>query len=354
MVMLASKSYIATPPGSTIKEQLEDRGMTQKEFASRMGLSEKHISNLLGGDVHLTPDVAERLELVLGIPASFWNKLEAIYQEKLVKVKKEIELEKESDLAAKYPYADIAKWGLVPATKNRNEKVTNLCKYFEVSSLKLVQNKDLMPIACRRLSDTERSTFAMLTLAQYAKIKARDINVKPFKLDTLRNKIKVIRGLTTRKKMDFEKEIVDIFSSCGVALVFLPRLTGSFLHGISFYDNNSKKIVIGISLRCKYADRFWFSLFHELAHIILGHIYEVNGTTDEDEEAANIMAAEILIPHKDLKRFIEKKVFSIFYIKKFADEIGVNEGIVIGRLQKEEYLYPNQLNQYKIKFEEVV
>lgn len=38
--MLRSKSIIATPPGTTIKEQLEDRGMTQKDFAARMGMSE--------------------------------------------------------------------------------------------------------------------------------------------------------------------------------------------------------------------------------------------------------------------------------------------------------------------------
>ena len=47
--MLESKSYIAIPPGATIKEQLDDRGMTQKEFASRMGLSEKHVSKLMNG-----------------------------------------------------------------------------------------------------------------------------------------------------------------------------------------------------------------------------------------------------------------------------------------------------------------
>lgn len=82
VIMLESTKYIATPPGATIKEQLNDRGMTQKEFANRMGMSKKRASKLLSGCVHLTPDTAERLELVLGIPAGFWNKLEAIYQEK--------------------------------------------------------------------------------------------------------------------------------------------------------------------------------------------------------------------------------------------------------------------------------
>lgn len=86
--MLESKSYIATPPGVTIQEQLDDRGMTQKEFAKRVDISEEYISKLIDGEVHLTTEMAEKLELVLGVPASFWNKLEAIYQEKLAKIRR--------------------------------------------------------------------------------------------------------------------------------------------------------------------------------------------------------------------------------------------------------------------------
>ena len=69
--MVKSRSFIATPPGATIKEQLIDRGLSQKEFALRMGMSEKHISKLINGDVQLTPEVAVRLEMVLGVPAKF-------------------------------------------------------------------------------------------------------------------------------------------------------------------------------------------------------------------------------------------------------------------------------------------
>ena len=62
--MVRSRSYIATPPGATIKEQLNDREMSQKEFAARMDMSEKHISKLINGEVKLTPEVAVRLEMV--------------------------------------------------------------------------------------------------------------------------------------------------------------------------------------------------------------------------------------------------------------------------------------------------
>ena len=90
--MVKSRSFIATPPVATIKEQLLDRGLSQKEFAVRMGMSEEHISRLINGEVQLTPDVAIRLEMVLGIPAKFWNRLEATYREKLVKANAENDL----------------------------------------------------------------------------------------------------------------------------------------------------------------------------------------------------------------------------------------------------------------------
>lgn len=96
--MIRGRTFIATPPGATIKEQLNDRGMSQKEFSARMDMSEKHISRLINGDVQLTPEVAVRLEMVLGVPAKFWNNLEAIYREKLVKVEAENTMDKDEVL----------------------------------------------------------------------------------------------------------------------------------------------------------------------------------------------------------------------------------------------------------------
>lgn len=91
--MVKSQTFIATPPGATIKEQLVDRGMTQKEFALRMEMTEKHVIKLINGEVHLSPDAALRLEMVIGIPAEFWKNLEAAYREKLAKAIAENEME---------------------------------------------------------------------------------------------------------------------------------------------------------------------------------------------------------------------------------------------------------------------
>lgn len=83
--------------------------------------------------------------------------------------------------------------------------------------------------------------------------------------------------------------------------MFLPHLKESFLHGAAFLDG--KKIVVVMTARGKDADKFWFSLFHELAHIVLGHIGQLNGTTEDDEKKADMWARDILIPNDDFERF---------------------------------------------------
>ena len=124
-MMVKSRTFIATPPGATIKEQLLDKGMSQKEFATRMDLSQKHVSKLINGEVQLTPDVAVRLEMVLGIPAKFWNKLEATYREKLIKANAENEMDADIEIARKMPYNEMVKYGWVPVAKKIEEKVVN-------------------------------------------------------------------------------------------------------------------------------------------------------------------------------------------------------------------------------------
>ena len=75
---------------------------------------------------------------------------------------------------------------------------------------------------------------------------------------------------------EFCPKLTSVLASCGVAIVFLPHIGGSFLHGATFYDKD--KIVLGLTVRGKDADKFWFSLFHELGHILLGHLENKNGT----------------------------------------------------------------------------
>ena len=351
MIMIRSRSYIATPPGATIKEQLEDRGMTQKEFAVRMDMSEKHISKLINGDVQLTTDVALRLESVLGIPAQFWNNLESIYREKIAKIKAENDMENDIVLARNYPYSEMAKNGWVVSTKKPVERVKNLRKFFNVVRLDLVKDTLIPNIACRRLSETEKADYALVAWAQKAKAEAKQIKTKKINIDRLKTFFSEIRKMTKESPAVFCPRLIEILAECGIAIVFLPHIGGSFLHGATFFDKD--KIVIGLTVRGKDADKFWFSLFHEFGHIVYEHIYQENGTSEADEEIANTFAKNILIPEEDFNKLVKSKCYDERTIRKFADLIEIDPGIVVGRLQKEgiiDYSWHNKLKtQYLIK-----
>lgn len=136
-----SRTYIAIAPGETIKEQLSFRSMSQKELALRMGLTEKHVTNLLNGQVQLTANVAMRLESVLGVPAIFWENLESLYREALIKVEEENQTELDTKIAKKLPCSDMVRYDWIPPSKNSYEGVSNLRKFFEVSRFQLIDNQ---------------------------------------------------------------------------------------------------------------------------------------------------------------------------------------------------------------------
>ena len=75
--------YIAIPPGASIREQMENKMMTEKELATKMDMGDEEVKKLLSGNMEITAGIAKKLEKALGVPASFWNRLEAIYREKL-------------------------------------------------------------------------------------------------------------------------------------------------------------------------------------------------------------------------------------------------------------------------------
>lgn len=347
---MRSRSYIAVPPGATIREQLKDRGMSQKEFAARMDLSEKHVSKLINGDVQLTPEVAVRLETVIGIPAKFWNDLEAVYREKLIKAEMENAMDEDVELARLFPYNEMSGYGWIPEARNAKEKAINLRRYFGVVKLSLLSNPQITRITCRKLDITNKADLSLMAWAQEARIQARDIKTPAINLQGLGDLIPHIRQMTVMEPDFFCPDIKKALSELGVALVFLQHLKGSHPKGITLADGN--KIVVGLTAGEKDTDTFWFSLFHELAHIVLGHVWNDGTTADHDENVADAWSEDILIPPEEFAVFRSSADFSEKRVLDFAKAQGIAPGIVVGRMQRERLIrYNSMLNRLKTKYE---
>ena len=83
MVEFTEKDYtldFVSPPGDSLAEMLEDRGMTQADLARRMNMSPRTINEIILGKSEITTETARALEMVLGASAKFWLNRERNYR----------------------------------------------------------------------------------------------------------------------------------------------------------------------------------------------------------------------------------------------------------------------------------
>ncbi len=111
-----------------------------------------------------------------------------------------------------------------------------------------------------------------------------------------------------------------------------------------------------MSLYGKTNDRFWYTFFHEAAHILIHDKKEVfldefdgRGAESTEEMQANIWVDDFLIPKEysaNLSKLTDKSL-----VRAFADDIGIHPGIVVGRLQHEKIIQYSWMNDLKVQFE---
>ena len=332
-------------PGSKIREELQARGMLQKEFALRMDMTEKHVSKLINGEVLLTTNVASRLAVVLGIPAATWNAMEASYREELQRIQTEGQMEADVELAQCFPYAEMAKLGWVPQVRTVKEKVLNLRSFFEVVELSLLSKWQLGGFAGRSLALHDKEDLTVMAWLQAARKKAREKKAETFLSKGLEEMVPEILEVTSGRPQGALAKLDEILNRHGIVLVFLPRIKGLSLQSATFQSGN--RVVIAMTAKKMDDHEFWGRLFHELGHVFLGHAWQEEGTTEQDERDANLWARNALIPRKEYDAFRHAGRFTEQSICEFSARMGIAPGILVGRLQLDGLIGGGTLNRLK-------
>ena len=210
---------IAVPAGETIKEQLEIRDISQKDFAYRMGMSENHICRLLAGDVLLTPETALKLEEVLNIDAKFWLGLEAGYREDLARAKAENELAKseETEYLKKIPYDEMARCGWLPKNTKTEETILYLRKFFSVVKLTLAEGT--MPAAAYSgLDGNKRDTdYPLMCWIGMAQRLSWEIQTDKIHITGIRKILPQLKEMTREAPSVFLPKLKELLAGCGIA-----------------------------------------------------------------------------------------------------------------------------------------
>jgi addiction module HigA family antidote len=345
-----------SPPGATLAELLEGRGMTQAELAARTGRPKQHINEIVAGKAPITHDMAIQLERSLGAPAAFWNNREARYREHLARQAEHDRLSSQIEWLAQFPVKEMTKWGWLKPVQDKVEQVRELLNYFGVASP--VEWRDIWSsrqFAFRKSEAFESHLGALSAWLRRGEVVAREIASQPFDETRLRASLPKLRALTlSGDSRELVPRITELCAAAGVAVVFVPELTGCRASGVTQWLT-SDKALIQLSLRHKTDDHLWFTFFHEVGHILLHGKKEVfvewDGPDTDKEQQANRFAAESLIPAAQWKTIRSMALYSKAAIRNFAASAGVAPGIVVGRLQHERLLPPSHCNDLKLRYQ---
>jgi HTH-type transcriptional regulator / antitoxin HigA len=351
-----------TPPGGTIEDILEERDWTQAQLAERLGYSTKHVSQLINGKAPITEETALKLEKVLGSTARFWLEREAQYRARLAQIAEQENLKSWVPWLDELPVRELMQQGAISKcradAKNKPGIVRDLLQFFGVASPEEWRSYYAgMEGDFRRTRQEQSDTGAILSWLRLGELEAERQDSPKYNATKFRKAVDEIRTFTVEPPEVFQPKMERLCGDAGVIFAMVPAIPCAHICGIARWVNPHRAL-IQLSLYGKTNDRFWFTFFHESAHILL-HTQEKNaifldafegGSTieSEKEKEADRWACEFLIPpeyEQDLPHLTHKE-----QVIEFAGQLGIHPGIVVGRLQHESILECCHMNDLKEKF----
>lgn len=326
-------------PGAVLQHELDARGMSQAQLAARTGLSPKHVNLVIKGTAPISADVAVLLEDVLDTPAETWLRLEATYQAtEARKARTEAQMGAAFlTWAAEFPRHVLLQRGIITAADNGSVVVAKLLDFFGVTNPAAFAKTWLDPIASYRRSQSYQIsphlTALWIRLVEVeAEAKAADAPAyDPKKLALVAKEIPALTRLNVAKGFrQAQKKLL----SAGVVLVFVDEVESTRIQGVSRFIG--ARPVIAVTSRHRYFDSMWFTVLHEIAHLLLHpkratflELERAKDNLDDAETAADVFAGRILLPEEYEAEL--QSATSVAEIEELADEIGVSPASLAGR-----------------------
>lgn len=344
----------AVPPGESLLEILDERGMSQAELARRTGISPKHVNLMVKGAASISPDTALKLDLVLGVPARVWNSLEANYQGHVSRLQSSKELMQYENWASRELMKELMQRGFIERAGDKVEQVRQALRFFGVASVSAWSSTwdESAATAAYRKAKLQGDPVALAAWMRIGELRAAEVETEPFDRARLREVLLEVRALTRQPSPAvWCARLEELCSSAGVVVIIEKELPKARVNGIARWLTPSKAL-IQLSLRYLRDDIFWFTFFHEAGHLILHGkrsgprdipqtfidpdlptFIDTGESGGPSEDEANAFASDMLIP---VARIAElQRLNSLADVSRFAEELGVSPGIVVGRLHHE-------------------
>lgn len=359
--MKSATAFITVHPGDVLRDELEMRGIKQKDFATTIGMPASVLNDIVQGKRSVTPDIAILLEAALGKNASSWLTLQAERDLEVARQKEEF-IQKQRDIETWQLIQDccnvtyLEKFLPNGLGKTIHEKISTILNFFKVKTIDSLREafvKDVNPAYFRKSDKFENNPVNIFTWKHMAYDKSATLSrPKRFDREALHD---LIEGLNT---ILYENEntiarIESLMNEYGIRFFLFANQKGTHIDGFSFWSGANPSIAL--TLRHQKIDILAFTLMHEICHVFR-HLNPQDSSnacitlTDMkdsiEEKEADTFARMSLIPVKDWQMFKERNAGVNPYamssrIREFAHKHQIHPAIVLGRYQHDFSIYDN-------------
>ncbi|WP_435139100.1 ImmA/IrrE family metallo-endopeptidase [Formosa sp. A9] len=352
-------------PGQALKFYLTENGWTQDDLAHILTISLKHTNEIIKDKKSISIDTAILLSKVFEMDAYEWMVLDTTFQlsKKNAQKKEEKEelVERQVEVYKYLPINELLKKGWLKPYNKIDDLNNQLRAFFGVPKNKPLDFSTLklnnVAIEYRKSDAYKESANEINAKAWYqmALNHSKKIKVEKYNEKGLIELTNNLHNYTIIK--DGIKLFMNDLSKVGVKFVFLSHLSKTYLDGAAFYADNNP--VVTLTGRYDRVDNFWFTLAHEVSHILL-HLPKnkdndtifmddsTSAMTSKKEKEANQMAEKILLQDKILD-FFEQYIGYITEEKvhEFSSIYNIHPSIVVGILAFNKKVSYSTLHRFK-------
>ena len=346
-----------SPPGNTILSIIEERELTIEQFASQIGQSATTAQRILDGSQVIDSLVARQLTRALGASENFWLAREHDFRAS-VATPEDINVTSLDTLLEKLPMSDMQKFGWIKKRRSKEDQIAECFSFFDVSTLAQWQGKyenAFQQAAFRRSIAHSSCEIATTAWLRQGEIETQYDQVSDWSPEALADQIPHFKRLTWFKSpLLFLPSLKDLMAEAGVKFAIVRAPKGCTASGaVRILSDGTPHVQL--SFRYLSDDQFWFSLFHEVAHLLLHYekmpiLEQPEALEDECEMEANDYAARIIVPIQHYEEFLSLGG-SRFPIISFAKKVGVAPGLIVGQMQHQGIIRYNQMQRLKRRYQ---
>jgi len=329
------------PVGQLLGDEIEAHGWTQSEFAAVLARPVQFVSEIVNGKKEITRESAAQIGAALGQTAEFWLSFQDQFllseQAKSTKTQQELsEVRRRARLNRLVPVATLRKRGVL-AGQDLDKLEAEVVELLELDS---ISDDPAFSIAARRSNHDEPVSLVQVAWVACVRRRARSrTDIRPFsqsKLETLAAQLPTLLNTPA----GFSR-LPDLFADAGVVLVYVEALPGAKIDGCAFMLDRIP--VIALSGRGKRLDKVLWTLLHEVAHVVLGHVssevvvetLDDHDETDDTENEADRRARGWLLP---TPLPTPRARVGAGWVDAVADERGLAPIVIVGQLQRRQVL----------------